>query len=42
MDRKKVLLQCFITAATCTNKFAGGTVKNENISNHELAEKLQN
>ena len=42
MDRKKLLLQCFITAARFTNTFAGGTVKNENISNHELAEKLQN
>ena len=42
MDRKRVLFQCFITAATWTNAFAGGTVKNENISNHELAEELQN
>ena len=51
MDIKEVLLQLFTnffdkkpfssnTYATCTNKFAGDRVKNENMSEQQLAEEL--
>ena len=43
MDIKVVLLQWFINfliSATCANKFSGSSVRNENISNKELAEEL--
>ena len=37
MDRKRVLLQCFITAAKCTNKFAGGTeLQNYKMKNYKI------
>ena len=39
MDIKEVLLQWFISFFD--TKTSGGTAKNENISNEELAEELQ-
>ena len=46
IDIQEVLPQWFInfltrkTSANCANKFAGSGIKNENISNKELAEEL--